>query len=126
MKRQRNYTQSKEQEKSSERTNYETELTCLLDPKFKKVVIKMLTELRKIINRNTDHCNKELEAIKMNQSKIDNSGTSLVVQWLRILLPMQGTQVQALVREDPTCHRATKSVHHYYRAYTLEPTCHNY
>ena len=24
-----------------------------------------------------------------------------MAQWLRILLPMQGTQVQALVREDP-------------------------
>ena len=30
-------------------------------------------------------------------------GTSLVAQWLRIHLPMQGTQVQSLVREDPTC-----------------------
>ena len=30
-------------------------------------------------------------------------GASLVVQWLRILLPMQGTRVRALVREDPTC-----------------------
>ena len=33
----------------------------------------MLKELRKIINRNADHCNKELETIKMNQSKLDNS-----------------------------------------------------
>ena len=39
---------------------------------------------------------------------------SLVAQWLRIHLPMQGTWVQSLVREDPTCHRATK------------PLCHNY
>ena len=31
-----------------------------------------------------------------------------MVQWLRIYLPMQGTEVQALVREDPTCRRATK------------------
>ena len=30
-------------------------------------------------------------------------GTSLVVQWLRIHLPMQGTWVQSLVWEDPTC-----------------------
>ena len=36
------------------------------------------------------------------------SGASLVVQWLRILLP--GALVQALVREDPTCHGATKPV----------------
>ena len=39
---------------------------------------------------------------------------SLVVQWLRILLPMQGTQVRALVREDPTCRGATKPVSHNY------------
>ena len=39
---------------------------------------------------------------------------SLVAQWLRICLPMQGTQVRALVREDPTCLRATKPVHHSY------------
>ena len=32
----------------------------------------------------------------------------LVVQWLRICLPMQGTHVQALFQEDPTCCRATK------------------
>ena len=39
---------------------------------------------------------------------------SLVAQWLRICLPMQGTRVQALVREDSTCHGATKSVGHNY------------
>ena len=33
----------------------------------------MLKELRKIINRNSEHCNKELETIKMKQSKTDNS-----------------------------------------------------
>ena len=33
---------------------------------------------------------------------------SLVVQWLRICLPLQGTRVRALVQEDPTCHGATK------------------
>ena len=40
--------------------------------------------------------------------------TSLVAQWLRIHLPMQGTQVRALVQEDPTCHGATKPVHRKY------------
>ena len=33
----------------------------------------MLKELRKITNRNADHCNKEQETIKMNQSKLDHS-----------------------------------------------------
>ena len=41
--------------------------------------------------------------------KIKNAcRASLVAQLLRIHLPMQGTQVRALVREDPTCCRATK------------------
>ena len=42
---------------------------------------------------------------------------SLVAQWLRIHLPMQGTQVRALAREYPTCRRATKPVHHNYWAH---------
>ena len=40
--------------------------------------------------------------------------TSLVVQWLRICLPMQKTQVQSLLREDSTCCGATKPVCHDY------------
>ena len=44
--------------------------------------------------------------------KLTQLGTSLEVQWLRIRLPMQGAWVQSLVREDPTCHRATKPVYH--------------
>ena len=39
---------------------------------------------------------------------------SLVAQWLKICLPVQGTRVQALVQEDPTYCGATK------------PVCHNY
>ena len=39
---------------------------------------------------------------------------SLVAQWLGIHLPMQGTWVRALVREDPTCRGATKPVRHNY------------
>ena len=34
------------------------------------------------------------------------SRTSLVAQWLRIRLPVQGTRVRALVREDTTCRGA--------------------
>ena len=41
-------------------------------------------------------------------------GASLVAQWLRIRLPMQGTRVRALVWEDPTCHGATGPVSHNY------------
>ena len=35
-------------------------------------------------------------------------GASLVVQWIRIRLPMQGTQVRSLAWEDSMCCRATK------------------
>ena len=52
--------------------------------------------------------NQQKEGDNKNQR-----GTSVVVQWLRICLPMQGTWVPALVQEDPTCRRATK------------PMCHN-
>ena len=53
------------------------------------------------------------------------------VVWIR--LPMQGTWVRALVREDPTCHGATKPVRHNYWAHVpqllkpvhLEPVLHN-
>ena len=43
-----------------------------------------------------------------------NMGASLVVQWLIILLLMQGTWVQPLVWEDPTCLGATKAMCHNY------------
>ena len=33
----------------------------------------MLKELRKAVNRNADHCNKETETIKRSQSKLDNA-----------------------------------------------------
>ena len=39
---------------------------------------------------------------------------------------MQGTRVQALVQEDPTCRGATKLVRHNYWACALEPASHNY
>ena len=48
------------------------------------------------------------------QIKTTMKGASLVVQWLRIRLPMQGTHVRSLVRDDPTCCGATKPVRHNY------------
>ena len=51
-------------------------------------------------------------------------GTYLVVQWLRIWLPVQGTRVQTLIQGDPTHLRATNPMHHNYGASTPEPlTC---
>ena len=45
---------------------------------------------------------------------IKNYRASLVAQWLRICLLMQGTPVRALVWEDPTCRGATRPVSHNY------------
>ena len=42
------------------------------------------------------------------------SRASLVAQWLRIHLPMQGTRVRALVQEDPPCRGATGPMRHSY------------
>ena len=58
--------------------------------------------------------------------KIHLRQASLVAQWLRIHLPMQGTRVRSLTREDPTCHGATKPMRHNYWAWALEHASHNY
>ena len=52
--------------------------------------------------------------ILLSLKKKQNSGASLVAQWLRICLLMQGTRVRALVWEDPTCRGATRPVSHNY------------
>lgn len=52
-------------------------------------------------------------------------GTSLFVQWLRICLSIQRTQIQSPVQEDSTCQRGSKPVKHNYSAPTLEAVhCH--
>ncbi|KAJ8795228.1 hypothetical protein J1605_002852 [Eschrichtius robustus] len=52
----------------------------------------------------------------MCANKETSRGASLVAQWLRVCLPMQGTRVRALVWEDPTCRGATGPVSHNYWA----------
>ena len=49
--------------------------------------------------------------LPMNYEDKTKSGTSLVVQWLQIHMPMQGTQVRALIQEQPTCGGAPKTLH---------------
>ena len=66
----------------------------------------------------TDEVGKRERAINFHHNseckKYHISGASLVAQWLRVCLPMQGTRVRALVWEDPTCHGATGPVSHNY------------
>ena len=56
-------------------------------------------------------CTKEIENVTPNQTGV--SGTSLVIQWMRVHL-----QVLSLVWEDPTCHGATEP-----EPQLLKPTC---
>ena len=51
---------------------------------------------------------------KASLKNLLDEGTSLVVQRLRIHLPMQGTRVQSLFQEDPTCRGTTRPVSHNY------------
>ena len=46
--------------------------------------------------------------------------TPLVAHWIRIRLPMQGTRVRSLVREDSTCRGTAKPVSHNYSAHVLQ------
>ena len=59
----------------------------------------------------------EEEGRERKGNKMLKYWASLVAQWLRICLPMQGTRVRALVWEDPTCRGATGPVHHNYWAW---------
>ena len=58
----------------------------------------------KITRKRLTKCNMFLSIITL--------GASLVAQWLRVCLLMQGTRVRALVWEDPTCHGAAGPVSH--------------
>ena len=58
---------------------------------------------------------------KINSGKV----RTLVVQGLRIHLPIQGTQVWPQVWEDPTCLRATKPTSHTTKARAPEPVLRN-
>ena len=69
-----------------------------------------------IENINRPVTSNEIETVIKNLPTIKSPGpgASLVAQWLRVCLPMQGTRVRALVWEDPTCHGATGPVSHSY------------
>ena len=62
-----------------------------------------------IENMNRPITSNEIETVIQNLPT-----ASLVVERLRISLPMQETRGRALVWEDPTCHRATKPIRHNY------------
>lgn len=65
MKRQKNMFQIKAKDKSSEQVQNEVEIHNLLDIEFKEMIIKILNELRRIMNKQS--MLTELVNIKNNQ-----------------------------------------------------------
>ena len=81
-------------------------------PNMGKEIVNQVLEAQRVPYRINSRRNTP-KHILIKLSKIKYRA-SLVAQWLRIRLPMQGTRDRALVREDPTCRGVTK------------PLCHNY
>ena len=71
-----------------------------------------------------DNMNGYLEILKCDWQNEEKCRAFLVVQWLRICLPIQGTQIPSLVREDSTCCVATKPMRQNCQACALEPVNH--
>ena len=110
MKRQRAMYQMKEQDKTPEKQLNEVEIGNLPEKEFRIMIVKIIMIVKMI-----QDLGKTMEAkIKKMQEMFnkDPEGASLVAQWLRICLLMQGTRVRALVWEDPTCHGAAGPVSH--------------
>lgn len=60
------------------------------------------------------------------QENRNHGRVSLVVQWIRIFLPPQGTWIRSLLQEDPTHHGEMKPVCYNYWACAREPLSCNY
>ena len=65
-----------------------------------------------IVNKPEEAGREAWDTFSITALKINPSWTSLVGQWLRVWLPMQGTGVLSLVEEDSTCLGTTKPVCH--------------
>ena len=78
----------------------------------------MLWADREQITTSENHC------IGSKHSQKRKTGTSLMVQWLRIHLPSvpkAGDMGSVLFGAESMCHKASKPGHHIYRAPTLKP-----
>ena len=84
----------------------------VMDPEAWHATVHGVTKSRKRLSNWTDwYVNVTIHHDPPKEYRIS---AFLVVQWLRICLPMQGTQIWSLVWEDSTCCRATKPMHHNY------------
>ena len=97
--------------KSCEYRSDKINITSFVQRRFKKKQIKRNIKIRE--EGSLRNVNEQIFSYLLR----NNYGASLVAQWLRICLPVQGTRVWALVQEDPTCCGATKPVSHNYWAH---------
>ena len=63
--------------KTPEKITKKTQINNLPDKEFKALVIRMLTELGKRIDKHSENFNQELENIKKNQSELKNTITEM-------------------------------------------------
>ena len=56
--------------------------------------------------------NKHLCIFDSSFEILTSIGLPCVAQWWRVHLPMQETRVQSLIRKDPTCYGAAKTMRH--------------
>ena len=87
--------------------------------KIKKIQIEEWTVQQGKPEKNVNDYT-ELICFRITHYKRQPSEIPLVVQWLRICLPMQGSRVQSLVQKDPTCLGAAEPVSHNYGTWALE------
>ena len=92
----------------------ETELFVVRWMELESIIQSEVSQKEKNKYSMLTHIYGILKKKKKGYEEPRGSWASLVAQWLRVCLPIQGIWVRALVREDPTCCRATK------------PMCHNY
>ena len=78
--------------------------------------MQFLTKTHKIQKKqgNVAHSKEHNKSLESDTKETQASGASMVAQWLRICLLMQGTRVRALVWEDPTCRRTAGPMSHNY------------
>ena len=79
-----------------------------------KVPYVGFSQKKKTILKNSLLIKKKKKTHNKATFKKQGLWTPLVVQWLRIRLPKQGTRVRALAGQDPTCRGTTKPMSHNY------------
>ena len=92
MKKLRNHPQSNQQENSPKTVNNETDLCSLTDLEFKREIVKILKELREDMNSNADSFRKELENIRKNEEKLENSFAEINTEIKSIMSRMKNAK----------------------------------